>query len=214
MGLEPLTGERQGKETNKAIMACNDYLRMGPGRSLQKLHRKYIEYTLENPPTKHLRVLARWSTNFGWQSRATLYDSEVEEHKTQEAKKRQKQALETGLSLDYERIITLKELSAFLLGQLYEEGETGTLHRLWLPDVKQIGSGEFAQRVDIERFNAPLISEIRGLLDDLAKETGGRMRRVEINWRDKLPPDRKPDEVLQQFAELLALAAKRDELND
>jgi hypothetical protein len=40
--------------------------------------------------------------------------------------------------------------------------------------VKQIGGGQYAERVDIERFNAPLISEYRGILDDIARETGGR----------------------------------------
>ena len=39
--------------------------------------------------------------------------------------------------------------------------------------------GEFAERVDIERFNAAIISEVRGVLDDIAKETGGRAQKLE-----------------------------------
>jgi phage terminase small subunit len=32
--------------------------------------------------------------------------------------------------------------------------------------------------------------------------------KVELSWRDKLPPDKNPDEVLQQFSDLLKLAAQ------
>lgn len=33
--------------------------------------------------------------------------------------------------------------------------------------------------------------------------------KIEISWRDKLPPNTNPDEVLKQFAGLLALAAQK-----
>lgn len=209
--VELLAGDRQSTEKDKAVAACNDYLRMGPGRSLQKLWTRYQAVTDPLPPTRRITTLKEWSSAFGWQERATFYDSRIERKKTEQSDKRRQQALESGFALDYERVLTLKKMASLLLGQLYEKGENGVYHNLWVPDVKQIGGSVFAERVDIERFNAPLISEIRGLLDDLAKETGGRKQKVDVTWRHKLPPNRDPDEVLHQFASLLALAAQKDD---
>jgi hypothetical protein len=46
-----------------------DYFLMGGGRSLSKLHKMYVEATSNKPPTKHLRILAGWSTRHHWQAR-------------------------------------------------------------------------------------------------------------------------------------------------
>jgi len=104
------------------------------------------------------------------------YDAQVEERKNEIAR----QEMQSGLALAHERVHKLKDLSGFLEGQLYEVGENGVYHNVWLPDVKQIGSGEFAERVDIERFNAAIIDQFRATLDDLAKETGGRKTHTDI----------------------------------
>jgi len=57
-------------ETQKAHNALMDYFLMpGGGRSLAKLHQKYIETTLNEPPSKNLRTLAGWSTRYHWQAR-------------------------------------------------------------------------------------------------------------------------------------------------
>jgi len=176
MKLEPLTGKRQSGESNRAVQACNDYIRMGAGRSLLKLHKKYLETTAGKPPSKVLRTLSGWSAKYGWVVRATDYDAEIERQKTELSQ----EMMRSGVALDHERVSKLKELFELLFGQLFEEGEGGELHNLWLPDVKQIGSGEFAERIDIERYNSPIIGDIRGLLDDLAKETGGRTKQVDV----------------------------------
>ncbi len=44
--------------------------------------------------------------------------------------------------------------------------------KIWLPDVKSIGTGPTAERVDLVQFNAPLIRELRACLDDIAAELG------------------------------------------
>ncbi len=41
--IEPLVGQKQRGESYRAIQACNDYLRMGPGRSVAELRRNYQE---------------------------------------------------------------------------------------------------------------------------------------------------------------------------
>jgi hypothetical protein len=148
---------------------------MGPGRSLADLIRTYRE-TPQNAATKSHNTLQGWSKRYGWAERAEEYDARIEEEKNAYAQ----EILETGLALTHERVKTLKELGELLLDQLHEKGEEGVLHNLWLPDVKQIGGGEYAERVDIERYNSPLISDICRILDDLAKETGGRVQKQDI----------------------------------
>lgn len=173
--LEPLVGERQKGESQRAVQACNDWLRIGPGRSLRLLLDEYAEASQIVPPTHSLTTLKLWSARYEWINRGETYDAEIEHQKNERAK----EIMNSGLALPYERVEKLKKLAAFLEEQLYEEGEDGVFHNVWVPDVKQIGSGQDAERVDIERFNAAIISESRATLDDIAKETGGRKQQVE-----------------------------------
>jgi len=172
-----LIGEAQKNESSKAIQACNDYLRMGVGRSIAKLHQCYIDPSYKNePPTTSFRWMGEWSRKFDWVKRAEEWDAQEEQRKTEAYNL----AMKNGLALDYERVNSLKRLALFLESQVYEQGETGRYHNVWLPDSKSIGFGEYAEIVDIERFNAGLIQQFRGALDDLAKETGGRINKQEI----------------------------------
>ena len=181
--LKPLAGQRQKGESSKAVQACNDYLRMGAGRSLRGLSEKYNSIQQDstgNPPTRSFGTLGQWSLRYSWVERAVDYDAEIEAQKTAYAN----EMMRSGIALDYERVGKLKDLFELLYEQLMEEGDGGVLHNLWLPDVKQIGSGEYAERVDIERYNSPLISDILRVLDDLAKETGGRVKKSEVTGED------------------------------
>lgn len=180
--LKLLAGERQANESDKAVQGCNDFLRLGPGRTLKALWRKYGKMR-KNAVTESQDTIENWSRSFGWMERAAEYDSYLEEEKNL---KRQ-QVMSRGLALEYERVEELERLARFLRGEIYHKGETGRNDNVWLQDVKQIGTGEFAERVDIERFNAPIIDQFRGALDDLAKETGGRIKKQEITGRDGEP---------------------------
>jgi len=175
MCLELLSGVRQKTETDKAVQACNDYLRLGAGRSLGKLADCYSEIFRTNPPTKALITLKDWSKKHGWQARCSEYDAQWDARKTAE----REASFQQGLALDYERVDKLKRLADFLEAQVYEVSADGVYHNVWVPDVKQIGSGEYSERVDIERFNGTLLAEYRSVLDDLAKEVGGRIRKNE-----------------------------------
>jgi hypothetical protein len=180
MPVDLIAGEKAKGETKKAIIACNDYLRMGIGRSLEKLHRTYTEHSPDLGtlwvPTKHLSILKGWSTRFGWQARTEIYDAAIEDQKNV----RRREIMESGLALDYERVVKLKTLASFLEQQITEEAPDGKRPNVWLKDYKQIGSGDFAEKVEIERFNAALVAEFRASLDDLAKETGGRKQNVSM----------------------------------
>lgn len=174
--LRLLAGTRKENETDRALQACNDYLRMGAGRSLNKLLAKYAKNSKSVPPTENEGTIKGWSADFDWVERASIYDAEIEERKNAIRDKE----LSSGLALDFERVRKLKRLASMLNEQIFTPGEDGeSLPNVWLADVKQIGSGPVAERVDLVRFNAALISEFRSTLDDLAKEVGGRKVKAE-----------------------------------
>jgi hypothetical protein len=172
---ELIIGERQPRESQKAVQACNDYLRLGPGRSLAKLLDRY-RAGAEAPPTRRLNTLKGWSGQFEWQIRAAAYEAGLEREKNEHVTA----IMQSGLALVHERVVALKELVHRLAGQLFEiDPETGEIidfnqDHLWLPDVKTVGFGEDAERVNIVRFNKAILEQYRLILDDLAKETGGR----------------------------------------
>jgi len=199
--LEPLAGMRQVGESNKAVQACNDYLRLGPGRTLLGLFRKYKDTQLDATPTRSRVTIEHWSSDYRWADRASVYDQRLETEKNLRAR----QIMESGLALDYERVVKLKKMADFLETQVYAqapivitttpntdndsgEGEApasftvgSTYPNVWVHDVKSIGQGPAAQRVDIYRFNSAILDQYRGVLDDLAKETGGRIAKHEMS---------------------------------
>jgi len=81
-------------------------------------------------------------------------------------------ALTEGLATKGERVKKLKQLAALMERDLF-----GGF--LWLDQVKGVGSGDVAQLVDYEEFNKGEVAEYRGVLDDIAKETGGRVAKSE-----------------------------------
>jgi hypothetical protein len=187
--IELLSGQRQNGETDKAVQACNDWLRLGSGRSLPKLLEQYRQSSAFvssfNPPSSSYKTLNTWSSRYDWPGRARQYDASWEARKNAE----REAVLGYGLALDYERLRNLYRLAAFLEAQIYERGAEGVYHNVWLPDVKQIGSGDDAERVDIERFNSPLIEQYRKVLDDIAHEVGGRIQKADIkveDWRSEV----------------------------
>lgn len=178
--LELLAGKRQSNESDAAITACNDWLRMGSGRSLAELINNYQQASTFRrgfkPPTTSYGTVRVWSSDYDWAARASEYDAGWEQRKNAE----HEAVFNYGLALDHERIRELYTLAAFLKGQLYERNKKGVFHNVWVPDVKQVGSGEDAQKYDIEKFNAPLIEQFRKTLEDIAKETGGRIQQTDI----------------------------------
>ena len=154
-------------ESDRAVLALNDYLRLGAGRSLRKLAQKYAKTRQSTPPTDSIETLKVWSSDYEWKQRSSQYDAELEAIRNEKRRKE----FEAGLALDYERVNNLKRLANRLEDELKQY--------LWLDDVKSIGSGENATRVDLIRFNSALVEQYRATLDDIAKETGGRKVRTE-----------------------------------
>lgn len=185
MSVELLVGNKKDRETSKAIQACNDWLRMGPGRSLPDLYEKYTESNQNSPPTQSLGTLKKWSSDYDWAERAQLYDAEIERQKNE----RRKQILETGLALDYERVFELKDLFDKLKKELDYNG-------LYYTDKKISSTGKV---ITVDVFNKALIGEIRGILNDIAKETGGRSQKVDSRNLN-LDMSQLTDEQLERIA--------------
>lgn len=216
MDIELLAGQRYDGETNTAMQACNDWLRMGSGRTIPKLLDSYRQPSAIisgfQPPSTSYKTLNTWSSRYNWPSRAAEFDAGWEARKNAE----REAVLNYGLALDYERINELYQLAAFLKAQIYafvplgdEAVETPVptesdqsnkapgksdakpsksirgssfphFYNLWVRDVKAVGMGENAKIVDTERFNSPLIEQYRKTLDDIARETGGRVQRQDV----------------------------------
>jgi len=131
------------------------------------------------PPSMSAKTLGTWSSRFSWPDRAAELDANWDEISTEERRRE----MTFGLALDYERVRKLKRLARFLEAQIYElsvpnDEDLQVYHNVWLPDVKQVGSGDDAERVDIERFNSALFTQYRETLNDLAKEEGGRVQKT------------------------------------
>ena len=84
-------------------------------------------------------------------------------------------ALNEGLATKAERVRRLQELARLLQAELLED------KLLWLPQVKSIGSGKDARAVDYEVFNRAEIEAYRGLLDDIARELGHRVKGIDLD---------------------------------
>ena len=158
-----LAGERQAGETSKAVQACNDYLRLGPGRSLRVLAAKYTDLQQNATPTRSFNTLGAWSTRYGWQARAEEHDTELEARKNAEAEA----VMSEGLALPYERVRMLKEMAEDLQPLQVRVG---------------IKRGEQIRIID-----PAVVAQLRGTLDDLAKETGGRVKKQEVTGKDGGP---------------------------
>ncbi|HEY0006196.1 MAG TPA: hypothetical protein VGB17_15560 [Pyrinomonadaceae bacterium] len=93
----------------------------------------------------------------------------------EEIKKESEQsALKVGFARKEKRVESLNKLAEALEKDLLEDG------RLWLDDVKAVGSGDFQQIVDFQSFNGGELQQFRGVLDDIAKEMGDRRQKVDV----------------------------------
>lgn len=174
--LELLSGQRQANESDKAVQACNDWLRLGPGRTITGLYEEY-EFFQENlSPTKSLSTLYTWANEYDWKGRAAIYDVDFEERKNKE----RDAILKSGLALEYNRLKKLIRLARLLEAQIYEQSPDGTFPNLWVADVKSVGYKDDAEIVDLVRFNPALLEQYRKVLEDIAKETGGRVNRTDV----------------------------------
>jgi hypothetical protein len=112
-------------------------------------------------------------------------------------------AMVEGYALVETRVHKLGMLAALLEADLFGGA-------LWLEDAKGIGSGDVADIFEFESFNDAEVKQYRALLDDIARETGGRSQRTTaLNFDLNLLPTEylrriaDGEDALEVFAEFL-----------
>lgn len=96
------------------------------------------------------------------------------------------EALTSGLAIKAERVRVLQRLADKMLKDLVPEQE-GARSYLWTDQVKGIGGGEDFERIDYLEFNKAEVDALRGVIDDIAKEMGGRVQKLEHAGPDGKP---------------------------
>lgn len=171
--LEKAISDAGWRESKRANHAFRDYALMGAARSLANLCQKYTNQLPgihHLPVTKSLATLKKWSQTFAWVERSERFDALQAEKTKLEYETRRDQIMQAGLALAHERIDKLTTI----FNRLYEDFQEE--QNLWLPDKKGIGQAENFTVVDIVRFNAQIVDQMRGALDDIAREVGGRVK--------------------------------------
>ena len=116
-------------------------------------------------------------------------------------------ALTAGYALKEYRVMRLSQLAEILAQDVF-----GGF--LWTEQVKGVGSGDVAEIVEFEEFNKAEVDAYRGVLDDIAAETGGRAKRIEGTGADGaivVETNISPEQIAQRVAYLLEVAKKRKE---
>jgi len=88
-------------------------------------------------------------------------------------------SLTSGLALKENRVRLLQELANKLKDDLFMNG------KLWLLQVKGIGGKKNFERVEYYDFNSSEVAQLRGVLDDIASEVGGRVSNVDLSTKGK-----------------------------
>ena len=175
--LRPIVGEVQPGENARAIIACNDYLRMGRIRSVARVKKLYQDMSREARargqrvavPTTDNNKIYDWSKRFSWRARAEAYDAMMEAKRTAAAEAE----MTTGLAQAHERVSLLKELTDGIVQEIADKG-------FYAEKTHVAGQGENRRETSEEVFRSHEVAAVRGLLNDLAKETGGRIHRAHV----------------------------------
>lgn len=95
---------------------------------------------------------------------------------------REKDKISTGLATKEGRVAVLITLAEMMIKDLTDSQEK----KLWLSRLKGLGQGFNFRTFEEEEFNNAEISQLRGILEDIAKEMGGRSNKVELSTPDSI----------------------------
>jgi hypothetical protein len=152
------------------------YLDLGPSRKLLTAVHEYeraenSRKERNKPPSK--KVPGSWDDAYKlweWKKRAEARDAWARKSLEAARTAYEQAILSKGYADSYYRIQKLDELAEQLHADLLKP------ERVWLPDVKQIGYGDAAERVDLITFNDALFEQYRRTLADIAAEKGERVK--------------------------------------
>lgn len=156
-------------------------LKVEPFTEEQKL--KIIEWLAAGLTTREMNVIAAtMKPPFILTSSETHYYRLSRQIDVEAARKaRESEVMNSGFALRERRVEALNSLSM----KIFDELNADKGSKLWLSMVKGIGSGDDYERIEYKEFNKAEIDALRNLLDDIASEVGGRVRRTDITTKDK-----------------------------
>lgn len=147
---------------------------MEPSRSIAAVFQQEdAEKNREKPRTKPTGDWYEVAKQWRWEERAEAWDAYQASIEEKQIAQEKAKVLRRNYALMHKRVAILDEKVRQLLAMTEDEG------KVWVPDVKSVGTGPTAERVDLVQFNADLYREIREYLTDLAEETGGRVKKTE-----------------------------------
>lgn len=176
-----LPWERMPDETPVWFDRLQRFLFLGVTRSIYKAYvteRKEKKGVTGERLAKRTGLPQSWrkaAFKYKWRERAQAFDEEQQRIRDAYFAARQDEILRSGFAQRHQRIQELNRLAELLRTEVWTEDAR------WLPDVKQIGSGKYAERVDIVRFNASLVEQYRQTLEDIAIEMGERVRGLKVS---------------------------------
>lgn len=160
------------------------YLLMFPRRSVAAVfHEEETEKNREKPRKKPTGDWYEISEQWQWEERAEAYDAAqfAEEEKVKQ------RVFRSGYALQHNRVLALQKQAEDLIAMTADQA------KVWVPDVKAIGTGPDAERVDLVNFNAPLFTLIDKLLASIAAEMGERIKKTELTGKDGGPVEYEVD---------------------
>lgn len=112
-------------------------------------------------------------------------------------------ALTTGLALKDKRVEVLQKLADRMITDLLPADEKSSL--LWLDQAKTVVNEKYTYK----EFNKAEVDTVRGLLDDIASEVGGRVKRTDFTTGGEKLNALSPEQIVEKVNELLNKAAER-----
>lgn len=131
---------------------------------------KSNEKRRSNAPGTWYEIARLWK----WEERVATWDAFLDTEIEKEIASERKKILRTGLALQHKRVELLVKKAQQLIDI------TDTQSGIWVPDVKSIGTGKDAERVDLVQFNDAAFRELREYLTDIADEMGERTKKSEV----------------------------------
>lgn len=157
------------------------YRNMGTRRSVNAVYAKENNKKQQKTTTFPGPTWYEAAKTWKWEERAKTWDAyRIAEEDKVIAEERNK-VLRSGFALMHKRVKELDKLTRKLIKMTDEED------KVWIPDVKAIGNGPTAERVDLVNFNAPLFTLIDKYLASIAAEMGERIKKTEVTGKDGGP---------------------------
>lgn len=169
--IERLPWHQQEHESLLWFRRFERYRLMEPVRSVAAVFREEIgDIERTEPPGRWYDETKKWK----WEERAAAWDAHLVELEEKVIAQEREKVLRNGYALMHKRVETLNKLAEKLVAWTDEED------KVWLPDVKAIGTGPDAERVDLVQFNAQLFLLIERYFKGIAEELGERVKKKDI----------------------------------